>query len=142
MTVRQLFDTMERGGVCIFDSTGNINLGTYYKGDNKKPLPAYFDFIPVERMHPVHDEIFINVSNSIGDLSTRSDDVRARAIGFDFEKGGDFFDPYAPSFIILKVTHFARCEESVKRLKLTPDTFGGYSFKKKKKKYTLRNFLR
>lgn len=142
MTVRELLNTMERGGVCIFDNTGNINLGTYYKGDNKKPLPVYFNFIPVERIHPVHDEIFVNVSNSIGDLLTRSDDVSARAVGFDFEKGADFFDPYAPSFIILKVKHFARCEDSVKRLKLTPDTFGGYSFKLYGKKYTLRDFMR
>jgi hypothetical protein len=138
MRISELYATMEKPCISVYDKTGNISLGHFY---GEQPLPPYFRFVEVLNFSACCDSIHIKAKDFTGELKTKNDDISVYAVGFDYEKGKDFFDPFTPAYINIKVKHYARCEETVKKLKLTPEFTLGYSFKLYGKKYYLSDFI-
>lgn len=125
----------EKPALWIYDKTGNFKIGVFYKGDK---MPVWLNYVGVDSFELGGNALFINLIDFKGDLITRNDDFSIRVLGFDYTKDNDNF---SPEYIIIKANHYARCEEKVKKLKLTPDSFGGYSFKVYGKKYTLHDVI-
>ncbi len=122
--------------VSVYDKTGNLNFGTFYKVED---VPSWLYFVGVESFIASDNELLIRLKDFRGDVYTRNDDFSVFVLGFDYAKEAGQNGVYYPEYINVKATHYARCEEKVKKLKLTPESFGGYSFKVYGKKYTLNN---
>ena len=146
MTVKNLMDLFEAtsgsiGEPCInvYDKSGNVDFGTFYKEDG---VPVWLCFVEVKRIVSLSNSLSVRLEDFKGDLITRNDDIEAFVLGFDYEKDPDFYGKYYPSYINIEVNEIAGCKQSVKKLKVTPDNFGGYSFKLFGKKYTMRDVIR
>lgn len=133
------YGAISRPTIYAYDKTGNVDLGVYRKGDD---IPTWFKFVGVERFTASDGALFVRVNDFTGDVITRNDDVRAYALGFDYSKEANEYGKYCPEYINVKVDHIAGCEHKVKKLKLTPESFGGYSFKIYGRKYTLADVIR
>lgn len=129
---------ISRPTIYAYDKTGNIDLGAFCKGDD---LPTWFKFVGVESFKAGDGALFVRLNDFKGNVITRNDDVRAYVFGFDYAKEAEIYGKYYPEYINVEVDHFARCEHKIKKLKLTPDTFGGFSFKIYGKKYTLNDVI-
>ena len=146
MTTFDLFNTMLAGCgvgspcVYVFDKTGMVDFGSFYKG--KDSLPTWLKYVNVRSFTASDNTLWIKLNDFRGDLQTRNDDISVKVLGFDYIKGDGFFDKYTPDYIIVEVNHIARCEKKVKHLKVTPDSYAGYTFKIYGKKYSMRDVIR
>lgn len=139
MTIYQLWQVMETkkdDAFClhIFDKTGNVNLGAFYK-DNETRIPDYFKYIEIENISIGYDTIYTKVKDFRGDLKTKSG-ARVTVFGFDFDNGGDYFNDYKPAFINISDG------EKISKIKLKPCDGYGYTFYYKRQKYDLSDVIR
>ncbi|MBO7733889.1 MAG: hypothetical protein J6S67_15100 [Methanobrevibacter sp.] len=144
MTVKELWKVLEiseeDGKQCmyIYDKTGNIKLGCFYKRKDAT-IPDYFNYIDVETFKIGYDSIYIRVKDFVGDLTLKKpyqeNAILYRGVtvkGFDFEKVGGFFGDFVPSFVNIDNG------DKVTKVKLK-DT---YYFNYKGIKYSLSNVRR
>ena len=124
--------------IYVSDKTGGLDFGTFRKGDN---IPEWLCYVGVENFKAGRDYLSVRLKDFRGDVYTRNDDFNVFVLGFDYAKEAGQNGVYYPEYINVKATHYARCEEKVKKLKLTPESFGGYSFKIYGKKYTMRDVI-
>lgn len=146
MTVKDLLGVLDtcygyvgNANIKVYDKTGNVDFGVF---DTEDILPSWLCFVEVKRVVSLSNSLSVRLEDFTGDLITRNDDIDAFVLGFDYEKDPDFYGKYYPSYINIKVNEIAGCKESVKKLKVNPDDFGGYSFKLFGKKYTMRDVIR
>ena len=102
-------DDDDEPALWVFDKTGNIQIGVFYKGDK---IPVWLNYVGVNSFSASDNSLFIELKDFNGDLITRNDDFSARVLGFDYMKDNNNF---SPEYIIIKATHYARCEEKVNK---------------------------